>query len=89
MLLTRSAYAFFTVAGVIVLNVTRCAFALRRTWGSSITLLFFPLATAFMIYDRSNVTLLQLVPGTLMMVSRLLIYAIFCMRLNPSTKHPG
>ncbi|MBR0692802.1 APC family permease [Bradyrhizobium lablabi] len=75
--------SFFTVAGVIKLRITRPELPRPyRAWGYPVTPLVFLLVTAFMMYYLLTQRPLQSALGTLIMVSGLLIYAIFRKRAD-------
>lgn len=70
--------SFFTVLGVIKLRVTDPGLPRPyRAWGYPITPLVFLLVTAFMMYYLLTERPVQSLWGTLIMLSGLLIYAIF------------
>ncbi len=75
--------SFFTVLGVIKLRIT-CPELPRpyRAWGYPITPLVFLLVTAFMMYYLVAERPLQSFLGTLIMISGLLIYAMFRKRAD-------
>ena len=84
--------SFFTVLGVIKLRITRPnAPRPYRAWGYPITPVIFLLVTAFMMYYLFTERPLQSFLGTLIMISGLLIYAVFRKRADPSaaTSSPG
>ncbi len=83
--------SFFTVAGVIKLRITNPELPRPyRAWGYPITPLVFLLVTAFMMYYLLTQRPLQSALGILIMVSGLLIYAIFRKRGDrPATEGPG
>jgi APA family basic amino acid/polyamine antiporter len=75
--------SFFTVAGVIKLRITNPELPRPyRAWGYPITPLVFLLVTAFMMYYLLTQRPLQSALGTLIMISGLLIYALFRRRPN-------
>jgi APA family basic amino acid/polyamine antiporter len=70
--------SFFTVLGVIKLRITRADLARPyRAWGYPVTPLVFLLVTFFMMYYLAVERPLQSFLGILIMVSGLLIYAVF------------
>jgi basic amino acid/polyamine antiporter, APA family len=70
--------SFFAVLGVIVLRITRPELPRPyRAWGYPISPLVFLLVTGFMMYYLLTTQPLRSVLGLLIMVSGLLIYAIF------------
>jgi APA family basic amino acid/polyamine antiporter len=70
--------SFFTVLGVIKLRITHPHLPRPyRAWGYPITPVVFLLVTAFMMYYLVTERPLQSLLGILMMVSGLLIYAVF------------
>jgi APA family basic amino acid/polyamine antiporter len=70
--------SFFTVLGVIKLRITQPELPRPyRTWGYPFTPVVFLLVTAFMMYYLLTERPLQSVLGILIMVSGLLIYAVF------------
>jgi basic amino acid/polyamine antiporter, APA family len=70
--------SFFAVLGVIVLRITRPDLPRPyRAWGYPISPLVFLLVTGFMMYYLLTTQPLRSVLGLLIMVSGLLIYAIF------------
>jgi APA family basic amino acid/polyamine antiporter len=78
--------SFFTVLGVIKLRVTRPD--LRRpyrAWGYPVTSVVFLLVTAFMMYHLLTERPLQSFLGILIMISGLLIYAVFRQRPDPNS----
>ena len=78
--------SFFTVLGVIKLRVTRPD--LRRpyrAWGYPVTSVVFLLVTAFMMYHLLTERPLQSFLGILIMISGLLIYAVFRQRADPNS----
>jgi APA family basic amino acid/polyamine antiporter len=82
--------SFFTVLGVIKLRITQPD-ALRpyRAWGYPVTPVVFLLVTAFMMYYLLTERPLQSALGSLMMISGLLIYAVFRKRADPGAAPPG
>jgi basic amino acid/polyamine antiporter, APA family len=84
--------SFFTVLGVIKLRITSPELPRPyRAWGYPITPLVFLLVTAFMMYYLLTERPLQSFLGALMMISGLLIYAIFRKRPDDGavTASPG
>jgi basic amino acid/polyamine antiporter, APA family len=84
--------SFFTVLGVIKLRITSPELPRPyRAWGYPITPLVFLLVTAFMMYYLMTERPLQSFLGTLIMISGLLIYAVFRKRTGPAavTTSPG
>jgi len=76
--------SFFTVLGVIKLRITHPGLPRPyRTWGYPITPLVFLLVTGFMMYYLLTERPLQALLGMLIMISGLLIYAIFHRRADP------
>jgi basic amino acid/polyamine antiporter, APA family len=76
--------SFFTVLGVIKLRITRPELPRPyRAWGYPVTPAVFLLVTAFMMYYLLTKRPLQSFLGTLIMISGLLIYAIFHKRTDP------
>jgi len=70
--------SFFAVAGVIKLRITHPDLPRPyRAWGYPITPVVFLLVTGFMMYYLLTDRPLQSALGTLIMISGLLIYAIF------------
>src|SRR5882672_8304132 len=70
--------SFFTVLGVIKLRITRPDLPRPyRTWGYPITPMVFLLVTGFMMYYLLTERPLQSVLGIVIMISGLLIYAVF------------
>jgi APA family basic amino acid/polyamine antiporter len=70
--------SFFTVLGVIKLRITHPDLARPyRTWGYPVTPVVFLLVTAFMMYYLLKERPLQSFLGSLIMISGLLIYAVF------------
>jgi APA family basic amino acid/polyamine antiporter len=86
--------SFFTVLGVIKLRITRGDLPRPyRAWGYPVTQAVFLLVTLFMMYYLAVERPLQSFLGVLIMVSGLLIYAVFRKRddagsATPSTAHP-
>jgi APA family basic amino acid/polyamine antiporter len=86
--------SFFTVLGVIKLRITRGDLPRPyRAWGYPVTQAVFLLVTLFMMYYLAVERPLQSFLGVLIMVSGLLIYAVFRKRddagsATPSTTHP-
>jgi len=83
--------SFFAVAAVIKLRITHPELPRPyRAWGYPVTPLVFLLVTAFMMYYLLTQRPLQSALGTLIMISGLVIYAIFRKRaVRPATEHPG
>ena len=84
--------SFFTVLGVIKLRMTSPELPRPyRAWGYPITPLVFLLVTAFMMYYLLTERPLQSFLGTLIMISGLLIYAVFRKRTDAGavTTSPG
>jgi len=84
--------SFFTVLGVIKLRITSPELPRPyRAWGYPITPLVFLLVTAFMMYYLLIERPLQSFLGALMMISGLLIYAVFRKRPDDGavTTAPG
>jgi len=78
--------SFFTVLGVIKLRITSPDLPRPyRTWGYPVTPLVFLLVTGFMMYYLLTERPLQALLGMLIMMSGLLIYAIFHRRADPGT----
>ena len=76
--------SFFTVLGVIKLRITRPDLPRPyRAWGYPLTPLVFLLVTGFMMYYLLTERPLQAFLGMLIMISGLLIYAIFHKRAAP------
>jgi len=77
--------SFFTVLGVIKLRITRADLPRPyRAWGYPVTPLVFLLVTGFMMYYLLTERPLQASLGMLIMISGLVIYAIFHKRADPS-----
>jgi basic amino acid/polyamine antiporter, APA family len=75
--------SFFTVLGVIKLRITQPdAVRPYRAWGYPVTSVVFLLVTAFMMYYLLTERPLQSFLGTLIMISGLLIYAVFRKRAD-------
>jgi len=75
--------SFFTVLGVIKLRITSPQLPRPyRAWGYPITPLVFLLVTVFMMYYLLTERPLQSFLGTLIMISGLLIYAVFRKRTD-------
>jgi len=78
--------SFFTVLGVIKLRITQPELPRPyRAWGYPVTPAVFLLVTVFMMYYLLTERPLQSLLGTLMMISGLLIYAIFRKRADPGS----
>ena len=76
--------SFLTVLGLIKLRFTQPDVPRPyRAWGYPITPLVFLLVTAFMMYHLLTERPLQSFLGTLIMISGLLIYALFRKRADP------
>jgi basic amino acid/polyamine antiporter, APA family len=76
--------SFLTVLGLIKLRFTQPDVPRPyRAWGYPITPLVFLLVTAFMMYHLLTERPLQSFLGTLIMISGLLIYAVFRKRADP------
>jgi APA family basic amino acid/polyamine antiporter len=76
--------SFFAVLGVIKLRITRPELPRPyRAWGYPVTPLVFLLVTGFMMYYLLTERPLQSFLGMLIMISGLLIYAIFHKRADP------
>jgi len=76
--------SFFTVLGVIKLRITQPDLPRPyRAWGYPVTPSVFLLVTAFMMYYLLMERPLQSALGTLIMISGLLIYAVFRKRADP------
>src|SRR6202790_2193262 len=76
--------SFFTVLGVIKLRLTQPdAPRPYRAWGYPVTPMVFLLVTGFMMYYLLMERPLQSALGTLIMISGLLIYALFRKRVVP------
>jgi basic amino acid/polyamine antiporter, APA family len=77
--------SFFTVLGVIKLRITHPELPRPyRAWGYPLTPLVFLLVTGFMMYYLLTERPLQAFLGTLIMISGLVIYAIFHKRTDPA-----
>src|ERR1700726_945298 len=76
--------SFFTVLGVIKLRITQPGLPRPyHAWGYPVTPVVFLLVTAFMMYYLLTERPVQSLLGALMMISGLLIYAIFRKRPDP------
>lgn len=76
--------SFFTVLGVVKLRITQPDLPRPyRAWGYPLTPAVFLLVTAFMMYYLLTERPLQATLGTLIMISGLLIYAVFRKRGDP------
>jgi len=76
--------SFFTVLGVIKLRITSPELPRPyRAWGYPLTPVVFLLVTGFMMYYLLTERPLQALLGMLIMISGLLIYAIFHRRADP------
>ncbi|QWG25942.1 amino acid permease [Bradyrhizobium sediminis] len=82
--------SFFTVLGVIKLRITRPDLPRPyRAWGYPVTPVVFLLVTGFMMYYLATERPLQSFLGTLIMISGLLIYAVFRKRADQAPASPG
>ena len=82
--------SFFAVLGVIKLRIMRPDLPRPyRAWGYPLTPLVFLLVTGFMMYYLFTERPLQALLGMLMMMSGLLIYAIFRKRTASATARPS
>lgn len=83
--------SFFTVLGVIKLRITQPELPRPyRAWGYPVTPVVFLLVTGFMMYYLLTQRPLQSFFGILIMLSALLIYAVFRKRAGePATSVPG
>jgi APA family basic amino acid/polyamine antiporter len=83
--------SFFTVLGVIKLRITHPDLPRPyRAWGYPVTPVVFLLVTGFMMYYLLTQRPLQSFFGILIMLSALLIYAVFRKRAGePATSVPG
>jgi len=82
--------SFFAVLGVIKLRIMRPDLPRPyRAWGYPLTPLVFLLVTGFMMYYLFTERPLQALLGMLMMMSGLLIYAIFRKRTASATVRPS
>jgi basic amino acid/polyamine antiporter, APA family len=82
--------SFFAVLGVIKLRIMRPDLPRPyRAWGYPLTPLVFLLMTGFMMYYLFTERPLQALLGMLMMMSGLLIYAIFRKRTASATVRPS
>src|SRR6202049_1686989 len=78
--------SFFTVLGVIQLRITHPGLKRPyRGWGDPVTPVVFLLVTAFMMFYLLTERPVQSLLGALMMISGLLIYAIFRKRADPGS----
>jgi APA family basic amino acid/polyamine antiporter len=78
--------SFFTVLGVIKLRITHPDWRRPyRAWGYPVTSVVFLLVTAFMMYHLVTERPLQSFLGILIMISGLLIYAVFRKRADPNS----
>jgi APA family basic amino acid/polyamine antiporter len=78
--------SFFTVLGVIKLRITQPDLPRPyRAWGYPVTPVVFLLVTAFMMYYLLVDRPLQSFLGILIMISGLLIYAVFRKRPDRGT----
>jgi APA family basic amino acid/polyamine antiporter len=75
--------SFFTVLGVIKLRITRPDLPRPyRAWGYPVTPVVFLLVTVFMMYYLLTERPVQSLSGVLIMISGLVIYAIFHRRAD-------
>ena len=84
--------SFFTVLGLIKLRITRPELPRPyRAWGYPVSPVVFLLVTLFMMYYLATDRPLQSFSSILIMISGLLIYAVFHKRADagPSTASPG
>jgi APA family basic amino acid/polyamine antiporter len=82
--------SFFTVLGVIKLRITRPDLARPyRAWGYPVTPVVFLLVTGFMMYYLLTDRPLQSFLGIVIMISGLLIYAVFRKRADRATASAG
>ncbi|MDP1583562.1 MAG: amino acid permease [Bradyrhizobium sp.] len=82
--------SFFTVLGVIKLRITRPDLPRPyRAWGYPVTPLVFLLVTGFMMYYLLTERPLQSFLGVLIMVSGLVIYAVFRKRAGRGAASPN
>ena len=84
--------SFATVLGVIRLRITQPdAPRPYRAWGYPVTPVVFLLVTAFMMYYLLTERPVQSLLGSMMMISGLVIYAVFRKRADPgpATSSPG
>lgn len=82
--------SFFTVLGVIKLRITRPDLPRPyRAWGYPVTPLVFLLVTGFMMYYLLTERPLQSFLGVLIMVSGLVIYAVFRKRAGRGAAAPN
>lgn len=82
--------SFFTVLGVIKLRITRPDLPRPyRAWGYPVTPVVFLLVTGFMMYYLATERPLQSFLGILIMISGLLIYAVFRKRADRAPASPG
>src|ERR1700712_709217 len=83
--------SFFTVLGVVKLRITQPNLPRPyRAWGYPVTPAVFLLVTGFMMYYLLTQRSLQSFYGILIMLSALLIYAVFRKRAGePATSVPG
>jgi APA family basic amino acid/polyamine antiporter len=82
--------SFFTVLGVIKLRITQPDLPRPyRAWGYPVTPVVFLLVTLFMMYYLLVERPLQSFLGILILISGLLIYAVFRKRADPAAASPG
>jgi APA family basic amino acid/polyamine antiporter len=82
--------SFFTVLGVIKLRITQPDLPRPyRAWGYPVTPVVFLLVTAFMMYYLFTDRPLQSLLGSLIMISGLLIYAVFRKRAGRRVASPS
>jgi APA family basic amino acid/polyamine antiporter len=82
--------SFFTVLGVIKLRITRPDLPRPyRAWGYPVTPVVFLLVTGFMMYYLLTDRPLQSFLGIVIMISGLLIYAVFRKRADRATASAG
>jgi APA family basic amino acid/polyamine antiporter len=81
--------SFFTVLGVIKLRITQPDLPRPyRAWGYPVTPVVFLLVTAFMMYYLLTERPMQSLLGILIMISGLLIYAVFRKRADRGSMNP-
>jgi APA family basic amino acid/polyamine antiporter len=82
--------SFFTVLGVIKLRITQPDLPRPyRAWGYPVTPVVFLLVTGFMMYYLLTDRPLQSFLGIVIMISGLLIYAVFRKRADRATASAG
>jgi APA family basic amino acid/polyamine antiporter len=82
--------SFFTVLGVIKLRITRPDLPRPyRAWGYPVTPVVFLLVTGFMMYYLLTERPVQSFLGVLIMISGLVIYAVFRKRAGRGAASPG